>query len=105
MENKKTVTIRDIAAQAGCSVALVCNALSGNGRIGKESKKRILEIADSLGYIPNRSAQSLSKNEISIGVVLPRKPHVIQNAFLGTTSLNITGLKSLPWDWFWRRAY
>lgn len=82
MENKKNVTIRDIAAQAGCSVALVCNALSGNGRIGKESKKRILEIADSLGYIPNRSAQSLSKNEISIGVVLPRKPHVIQNAFL-----------------------
>lgn len=79
MTKQKNVTIRDVAAKAGCSTSLVCIALTDKGRISAKTKQRILQVAEQIGYVPNRSAQSLARKEITIGFVLPRKPSVLQN--------------------------
>ena len=67
----KKVTIRDVAQAAGCSVASVCYAFSGSGKIREETRQRIFEAAERLGYTPNKAAQSLSRNPRHIGVIMP----------------------------------
>ncbi len=71
MAECRKVTIKDVAEAAGCSVASVCYAFSGSDKIREETRKRILRIADRLGYVPNKAAQALSRNPKHIGVVVP----------------------------------
>lgn len=56
-----TVTRRDIAQKAGVSVSVVSRALNNSGYVDKEKKKRIIRIAEELGYHPNPVAVSLMK--------------------------------------------
>lgn len=66
------ITIYDIAKEANCSTATVSLALSGNKRIHINTRQRILEIADQLGYTPNYIAQSLSKRATNtLGLIVP----------------------------------
>lgn len=66
------VTIYDIARVANVSTATVSLSLSGNERIRKETRDRILEIATELGYAPNYIAQSLSKKSTNtLGLIVP----------------------------------
>lgn len=66
------VTIYDIAKAANVSTATVSLSLSGNNRIRPETRQRILEIADQLGYSPNYIAQSLStRTTHTLGLIVP----------------------------------
>ena len=47
------VSIRDVAREAGVSVTTVSHALNGKGRLNPETRERVREIADRLGYRPN----------------------------------------------------
>jgi DNA-binding LacI/PurR family transcriptional regulator len=58
-ENPTVVTQRLIAEKVGVSQRLVAYALNGNGRMGAETRRRVLEEASRLGYRPNRAAQAL----------------------------------------------
>ncbi len=49
----------DVATQAGVSVGTASKALSGAGRMRPETRDRVLEAAEALGFSPNRHAQSL----------------------------------------------
>jgi DNA-binding LacI/PurR family transcriptional regulator len=71
--NEKTprVGIVDVARHAGVSIALVSLALNGKGRVSEKTRTRIRELADQLGYKPNKAAASLrSGNSRTIGFVL-----------------------------------
>ena len=64
------VSIKELAQRCGVSVATVSKALNDKSDIGEETKKRIREIADEMGYFPNASARTLrSKRSYSIGVL------------------------------------
>lgn len=66
------VTIYDIAKVANCSTATVSLALSGNERIRPETRQRIIDIANELGYAPSYIAQSLAqKTTRTIGLIVP----------------------------------
>jgi DNA-binding LacI/PurR family transcriptional regulator len=69
------VTLKDIAEKAGVSkpvVSAVLNNRSKNSRVGKATRKRILDLAKELHYIPNTAAQSLTTKETKcVHVVLP----------------------------------
>lgn len=56
-------TIKDIARVAGVSVTTVSRALNDYSDVNIDTKRKIVEVANQLNYVPNRAAQSLVKKE------------------------------------------
>lgn len=72
------IGIKDIAKQAKCSEATVSLALNGSSLVNKNTRKRILEVADKIGYIPNLTARKLARRESKcLGLIVPD----IENVF------------------------
>src|SRR5438477_1263450 len=66
------VTIHDVAARAGVSVATVSRVLNGKELVREETTQHVLEAAKSLRYVPNVAARTLSnRRSQTIGIVLP----------------------------------
>lgn len=69
---KKKVTMQDIADEANVSLSTVSLCLNNTGRISNQTRKKILEIAEKLNYVPNLAARELAgKSSDVIGIVLP----------------------------------
>ncbi len=67
------VTIKDVAKAAGVSHATVSRALRGNPAISAATSKHIREVANELGYVPNRAAQGLkTAKSNAIGILIRR---------------------------------
>lgn len=73
----KPVTIKDIAREAGVSTSLVSFVMNNSSagrtvyRVGSDTSKRVLEVAERLNYKPNISARALRSGRTgTIGVVL-----------------------------------
>jgi LacI family transcriptional regulator len=65
-------TIRDVAREAGVSVATVSRVLNNNGPVRHETRVRITEVARRLHYTPNSAARTLSTRQTNtVGVLLP----------------------------------
>ena len=60
----KRSTIKDVAREAGVSISTVSNALNNAGVISEKTRAHVLEVAERLHYIPNRSGQSLRAKKI-----------------------------------------
>lgn len=65
------ITIRDVAEKAGVSISTVHQALNGKKGVGEETRRRIQETADELGYRPNPMASSLKRKTRKIAMLLP----------------------------------
>ncbi len=66
-------TIRDVAKHAGVSVTTASYALNGNGTIGEDTRRRVLEVAEQLNYHPNAFARHLKKVKTrTIGIFITR---------------------------------
>lgn len=71
-KDKKRYTIADIARELGVSKTTVSRALSGKGRIGKETIEQVCAFAESHGYRPNEIAKGLAKSRTyNLGLVIP----------------------------------
>ncbi|WP_242838992.1 LacI family DNA-binding transcriptional regulator [Butyrivibrio sp. AE3003] len=57
---KKNITIGDVAKALGVSKTTVSRAISGKGRIGNETRKRVLEYIEANNYRPNPMAKGLA---------------------------------------------
>lgn len=55
----KKPTIGDLAQATGVSKTTVSHAFSGRRHVEPETRKRIMKIAEDIGYRPNRAAQTL----------------------------------------------
>ena len=70
--NRRSVTIRDVAETAGVSVSTVSRVLNGKVDVAKETKNRILSVIDKLGYSTNLAARSMrSQKKNLIGLIMP----------------------------------
>ena len=66
------VTIRDVAREAGVSVASASRALNRNPNVAPHTRDRVEDAARRLRYIPHEGARSLTRRRCdAIGVVLP----------------------------------
>ena len=76
----KRVTSQDVAKLAGVSrttVSLVLNDVEGI-HITSETRQRVRNAAEKLGYVPNATAQALATRRAkAIGLVMTRSPHHI----------------------------
>jgi LacI family transcriptional regulator len=67
-----TATIKDVAREAGVSVASVSRALNGGNGVTEATGQRIREVATRLSYVPHAAARSLiTRRTHTIGALLP----------------------------------
>lgn len=75
---KKPATIKDVASRAGVSTATVSRVMAGLNGAGADVRERVLSVARTMNYQPNRSAQTLrSRSRKIIGAIIPD----LQNPF------------------------
>ena len=70
------VTMRDVAKEAGVTSAAVSYALSGKRPISEETRRRVEQAIERLGYTPNMAARTLGsarQDSRLIGVVVPQR--------------------------------
>ncbi len=67
------VTINEIARRSGVSKGAVSYALNGRPGVSSVTRERILQVADELGWAPNRTARLLSGSRTdTFGLILAR---------------------------------
>ena len=65
------VTMRDVAQKAGVSIKTVSRVVNNQGEIAEETRQRVLEAIETLGYRPNRIARSLATQRThTVGLVV-----------------------------------
>lgn len=71
-EEKKNITIADVAEALGVSKTTVSRAISGKGRIGEETRARVLSYIEEHDYQPNVIAKGLAQSKTyNLCVVMP----------------------------------
>lgn len=78
MPRRTTITITDVAREAGVALGSVSNAFNHPSKVRPETLARILETAERLGYAPNQNARMLAggRNRL-LGLILPGLDHGI----------------------------
>ena len=92
-------TIRDVAKLAGVSTATVSRVMNG-GRVSAETRARVRQVMDELGYMPAASAVGLARGGSgAVGVLVPEIDNVFYSDILrGITE--VAGEKGLPLIFF-----
>lgn len=77
---RSRVTILDVAAEAQVSIASVSAALNDRPGVSRETRARILAVAERLGWVPSLRGRSLSgKRAYAVGLVLERATTVLES--------------------------
>jgi LacI family transcriptional regulator len=70
--NRKRVTIEDVAQAAGVSRQTVSRAINDRGEISPQTRTRVLQIAEELGYRPSGIARGLATQRTrTLGLIVP----------------------------------
>ena len=92
MTTDDTVTISDVAREAGVSMATVSRVVNGNKNVKENTRKKVLEVIDRLDYRPNAVARGLaSKRTTTVGVVIPD----ITNTYFATLAKGIDDIAEM----------
>ena len=76
------LTINDVAEQLGVSTSTVSRAISGKGRIGSATRKRVLDFIEEHDYHPNSSAKSLAQSKTNnIAILIPEVSTLVAQPF------------------------
>lgn len=85
MAKRKAVSIKDVARESGSSLTTVSLVLNKRDRrISVETRQRILDAVDRLGYRPSRLAQGLqSQRSGFLAILVPQLRHAFADAYFG----------------------
>ncbi len=82
MEREKVYTINDIARELGVSKTTVSRAISGKGRISRETQEKVFAFIEEHDYRPNVLARALAQSKTyNLGLVLPEDFSVMDFPF------------------------
>ena len=59
MRSDRAVTLQDIADRLGITRSTASFAITGRGRVSEDTRRRVLAVAEEIGYRPNNAARSL----------------------------------------------
>lgn len=77
------VTIYDVAKAAGVGIGTVSRVLNDNANVSAQTRRKVLDAIESLGYKPNFMARNLSRAQLrTVGVVLSYLTNPFQVAVL-----------------------
>jgi LacI family transcriptional regulator len=78
----RPLTIYDVAARAGVSIASVSRVLNGRNSPRPDTKERVLAAVRELGFVPDGAARALSNRlKEVVGVVFRRTSDAVDDAF------------------------
>ncbi|HEV7331302.1 MAG TPA: LacI family DNA-binding transcriptional regulator [Flavisolibacter sp.] len=85
MQKAKEVTIYDIANKLNLSPATISRALQDHPAVNKQTKKKIFDMAEKIGYQTNHFARNLRNQKTNtIGVIVPRlNSHFMSSVIAG----------------------
>jgi len=63
----------EVAKEAGVSTATVSRVINNPEKVSEKTKKKVLEIIDSMGFVPNEFARSLRKNRKNMIAIVMKK--------------------------------
>jgi LacI family transcriptional regulator len=78
-------SLRDVAKQANVSLGTVSNVLNRPTSVSEQTRKKVREAIDMLGFIPNSNLGYASVNSKIVGLILP----LAQNPFYDELALGI----------------
>lgn len=87
LKGESGITIRDVAAHAGVSIATVSRALSGTRPMSEELRGQVLSSVDALGYQVNLVGRALrQKKTATLGLIIPD----LENPFFSALAQQIS---------------
>ena len=87
----RNLTIGDIARELGVSKTTVSRAISGKGRIGEQTRTKVLNYIEAHHYSPNVVAKGLAQNKTyNLGMVLPGDYNIVELPFFQNCVLGIS---------------
>jgi DNA-binding LacI/PurR family transcriptional regulator len=69
MNGNKRVPIRQVAEEAGVSIQTVSRVTNDHPDVAPETRRRVLEVVERLGYQPSRIARAMRGHSRTIGVI------------------------------------
>ncbi len=76
------ITIKDVAKEAGVSIATVSRVLNNSSKVSEETKRRVLDAINRLGYSPSLIARSLAKKDLKTNVISIVVPFFTRDFFV-----------------------
>jgi LacI family transcriptional regulator len=81
--NFMSPTIRDVAKRLDLSITTVSRALDGYDDVATETRQRVIQTAQKMGYSPNRAARQLRRQKAeTIGFILPTSAKRFDEPFI-----------------------
>lgn len=89
-------TIYDVAKAAGVGIGTVSRVLNASAQVNPETRARVLEAIDALGFVPKFEALARARKQIGrIGVLTP---FFTSDSFVDRLRGVVTALSSLPYE-------
>lgn len=95
IKSSRKITIDDVAEALGVSKTTVSRAISGKGRIGAETRERVLEYINQHNYKPNVIAKGLAQSKTyNLGILMPEDYNLIDLPFFQSCLMGICNTAS-----------
>lgn len=76
--DNRPLTLRDVSDASGVSEMTVSRVLRNRGDVSDATRKRVLEAAKQLGYVPNKIAGALASQRVNlVAVVIPSMSNMV----------------------------
>ena len=88
------ISIKDIAELAGVSISTVSRVINEKSYVREEKRKRVLEVIDETGFVPNRAARDIVlKRTSKVGIFLPETFNQFQRQLFSEIAHNLETLR------------
>ncbi|HEU4987600.1 MAG TPA: LacI family DNA-binding transcriptional regulator [Rhizobiaceae bacterium] len=94
----RSVTLREVSEAAGLGMSTVSRVIRNHGSFSAETRTRVMEVVERLGYVPNRLAGALASSGSNlVGIVIPSLHNIVFPDLLSgvAASLDPVGYQSV----------